>query len=144
MDLSNIIAISGKSGLFSVVSQTKTGMLVQSLVDGSKVPVFPTDKVSALEDISIYTTKEDTPLKEVLKTIFTNLNGEKAIDPKSDKKELFAFMDKVYPDWDRDRIYPSDLKKLFSWYNLLVELKLIDTKEEEEKDTKSSENSDDK
>ena len=119
-------------------------MLVQSLVDGSKIPVFPTDRVSALEDISIYTTKEDTPLKEVLKTIFTNLNGEKAIDPKSDKKEMFAFMDKVYPDWDRDRIYPSDLKKLFSWYNLLVELKLIDTKEEEEKDTKSSENSDDK
>jgi len=93
MDLSKIIAVSGKPGLFSLVSQTKSGMLVESLLDGTKIPVFATDRVSALADISIYTTGEDMPLKDVLVTIFKNLNGEKAIDAKADKKEIIAFME---------------------------------------------------
>jgi hypothetical protein len=132
MDLSKIIAVSGKPGLYSLVSQTKSGMLVESLSDGTKIPVFATDRVSALADISIYTTGEDVPLKDVLITIFKNLNGEKAIDGKSDKKDLVAFMDKVYPEWDRERVYPSDLKKLFNWYNILVENNLIGDKDEED------------
>ncbi len=132
MDLSKIIAVSGKPGLYSLVSQTKSGMLVESLSDGTKIPVFATDRVSALADISIYTTGEDVPLKDVLITIFKNLNGEKSIDGKSDKKDLVAFMDKVYPEWDRERVYPSDLKKLFNWYNILVENNLIDDKDEED------------
>ena len=132
MDLSKIIAVSGKPGLYSLVSQTESGMLVESLSDGTKIPVFATDRVSALADISIYTTGEDVPLKDVLITIFKNLNGEKSIDGKSDKKDLVAFMDKVYPEWDRERVYPSDLKKLFNWYNILVENNLIDDKDEED------------
>ncbi len=132
MDLSKIIAVSGKPGLFSLVSQTKSGMLVESLIDGSKIPVFPTDRVSALEDISIYTTGEDMPLREVLVKMWKNLEGAQAIDPKADKKEMLAFMDKVLPEWDRDRVYPSDIKKLLTWYNLLNEKKLIDEEAAEE------------
>ena len=139
MDLSKIIAVSGKPGLFSLVSQTKSGMLVESLLDGTKIPVFATDRVSALADISIYTTGEDMPLKDVLVAIFKNLNGEKAIDGKADKKEIVAFMDKVYPEWDRERVYPSDLKKLFMWYNILVDHNLIDDKPEEETKDETSE-----
>lgn len=129
MDLTKIIAVSGKPGLYSLVAQTKSGMLVESLLDGSKIPVFPTDRVSALEDISIYTTGEDMPLREVLVTIFKNLEGGKALDAKAEKKEMLAFMDKVLPTWDRDRVYVSDIKKLFMWYNILLEHKLIDTEE---------------
>ena len=79
------------------------------------------------------------PLKDVLVAIFKNLNGEKAIDGKADKKEMVAFMDKVYPEWDRERVYPSDLKKLFMWYNILVEHNLIDDKPEEEAKDETSE-----
>lgn len=139
MDLSKIIAVSGKPGLYSLVSQTKSGMLVESLLDGTKIPVFPTDRVSALADISIYTTGDDIPLQEVLQAIFKNLNGEKAIDAKADKKEMVAFMDKVYPEWDRERVYVSDLKKLFSWYNTLLDHNLIDDKPAEEAKEETSE-----
>jgi hypothetical protein len=129
MDLTKIIAVSGKTGLFELVSQTKSGMLVESLLDGTKIPVFATDRVSSLEDISIFTTAEDMPLRKVLVAMFKNLNGEKAIDPKSDKKDLIAFMDKVLPEWDSERVYPSDIKKLLTWYNILLNRNLIDEEE---------------
>ncbi|PKP04634.1 MAG: hypothetical protein CVU11_04455 [Bacteroidetes bacterium HGW-Bacteroidetes-6] len=135
MDLTKIIAVSGKPGLFELVSQTKSGMLVESLIDGSKIPVFATDRVSSLEDISIFTTGEDMPLREVLVNMFKNLNGEKTIDPKSDKKELLAFMDKVLPEWDSERVYPSDIKKLLTWYNILLDRNLIDEEEPVEEST---------
>jgi len=132
MDLTTILTVAGKPGLYKVHSQTKSGLIAESLIDGKKVPVFANDRVSSLADISIFTTGEDMPLIEVFKTIFQKLNGEKAIDPKSDKYALFAFMDENLPEWDEDRVYPSDLKKLLSWYNLLIEHKLIDLNEEEE------------
>ncbi len=139
MDLTKIIAVSGKTGLFELVSQTKSGMLVESLLDGTKIPVFATDRVSSLEDISIFTTAEDMPLRKVLVAMFKNLNGEKAIDPKSDKKDLIAFMDKVLPEWDSERVYPSDIKKLLTWYNILLNRNLIDEEEpvEETSDEKA-------
>lgn len=129
MDLTKIIAVSGKTGLFELVSQTKSGMLVESLLDGTKIPVFATDRVSSLEDISIFTTAEDMPLRKVLVAMFKNLNGEKTIDPKSDKKDLIAFMDKVLPEWDSERVYPSDIKKLLIWYNILLNRNLINEEE---------------
>ena len=132
MDLTTILTVAGKPGLFKVHSQTKSGLIAESLVDGKKVPVFANDRVSSLADISIFTTGEDMPLIEVLKTLFQKLNGEKAIDPKSDKYALFAFMDEHLPEWDEERVYPSDLKKLLTWYNILIDHKLIDLKEEDE------------
>lgn len=130
MDLTKIMTVSGKPGLFQMVSQTKNGLLVESLLDGRKMPVFASDRVSSLEDISLFTVKEDMPLKDVLNILFKKLDGKKAIDAKSDKKELIAFMDEHLPDWDNERVYPSDVKKLISWYNLLIEHNLISAEEE--------------
>jgi hypothetical protein len=132
MDLTKIMTIAGKPGLYQLYSQTKNGIVVESLIDGRKLPVFANDRVSSLQDISIFTTGEDMPLEDVLKALFTKLNGEKALDPKSDKKELIAFMDENLPEWDRERVYPSDLKKLVTWYNMLIEHKLIDLKDKDE------------
>ncbi|PLW92269.1 MAG: hypothetical protein C0592_11630 [Marinilabiliales bacterium] len=132
MDLTTILTVAGKPGLFKVHSQTKSGLIAESLIDGKKVPVFANDRVSSLSDISIFTTGDDMPLADVFAVLFKKLNGEKAIDPKSDKYELFAFMDEHLPEWDEDRVYPSDLKKLFTWYNILIEHKLIDLEIEEE------------
>lgn len=138
MDLTKILTIAGKPGLYKVLSKTKSGFIAESLIDGKKVPVFANDRVSALSDISLFTTGEDMPLADVFKTFFKKLNGEKAIDPKSDKYELFAFMDENLPEWDEDRVYPSDLKKLLTWYNILIDHNLIDI-EEEEKEEKTEE-----
>lgn len=132
MDLTKIMTIAGKPGLYQLYSQTKNGIVVESLIDGRKLPVFANDRVSSLQDISIFTTGEDMPLEDVLKALFTKLNGEKALDPKSDKKELITFMDENLPEWDRERVYPSDLKKLVTWYNMLIEHKLIDLKDKDE------------
>ncbi|MBN2727815.1 MAG: DUF5606 domain-containing protein [Bacteroidales bacterium] len=132
MDLTKIMTIAGKPGLYQLYSQTKNGIVVESLIDGRKLPVFANDRVSSLQDISIFTTGEDMPLEDVLKALFTKLNGEKALDPKSDKKELITFMDDNLPEWDRERVYPSDLKKLVTWYNMLIEHKLIDLKDKDE------------
>jgi len=140
MDLSKILTISGKSGLFKVVSQTKNGLVVESLVDGKKIPVFVSDRSSALEDISIFTVTEDIPLKQVLLKIFEKEDGKPCIDPKEDPAKLKAYFETILPDYDPDRVYISDIKKLFAWYNLLLEKEMI-TPEEPEKEEKEAENS---
>lgn len=139
MDLTKIMTVSGKPGLFQMVSQTKNGLLVESLLDGRKMPVFASDRVSSLEDISLFTVKEDMPLKDVLNILYKKLDGKKAIDAKSDKKELIAFMDEHLPDWDDERVYPSDVKKLINWYNLLIEHNLISAEEDKEEEKKEKE-----
>lgn len=139
MDLTKIMTVSGKPGLYQIHSQTKNGLIVESLIDGRKMPVFANDRVSSLQDISIFTTGEDMPLEDALKALFTKLNGEKAIDPKSDKKELIVFMDENLPEWDRERVYPSDLKKLVTWYNILIDHKLIDLEEEKKDEAEEAE-----
>ncbi len=138
MDLSNILAIAGKSGLFKVMSQTKNGVIVESLEDGKKMPVFANSRSSALEDISVFTVNEDLPLKDVFKKIFDKANGGKAIDTKADKNEMLKFFEEVLPEFDKDRVYVSDIKKILSWYNLLVDKKLMVFEEEKpEKKTKA-------
>ncbi|MBS4014046.1 MAG: DUF5606 domain-containing protein [Bacteroidetes bacterium] len=138
MDLSNILAIAGKSGLFKVMSQTKNGVIVESLEDGKKIPVFANSRSSALEDISVFTVSEDLPLKEVFKKIFEKANGGKAVDSKADKNEMLKFFEEVLPEFDKERVYVSDIKKILSWYNLLLEKNLMVFEEEKpEKKTKA-------
>ena len=120
MDISGVLAISGKPGLYKVIGQSKETLIVQSLIDGRKFPASATNRVSALEDISIYTYEEDLPLSDVLGKIFSNLSGKSAIDHKSKPEELKAFMLEVLPDYDEDRVYTSDIKKLIQWYNSLL------------------------
>lgn len=133
MNLTGIIAISGKPGLFKVIAQGKNNIIVESLEDKKRVPAYSTDRISALDDISIYTYDDDKPLREIYKTIFEKENGGETISHKEDAKKLQAYLLEILPSYDQERVYGSDIKKLFQWYNLLHkagELKLEETKEE--------------
>ena len=135
MDLSKILSISGKSGLFKVVSNAKNAMIVESLLDQKRFPAFGHEKISSLEEISVFTQGEDMPLKDVFNAFFTKLEGKPAIDAKSDNPALKKFFAEMIPDFDPGRVYVSDIKKMISWYNLLLEHNLLDftEKKEEEK-----------
>ena len=130
MNLEGIISISGKPGIYKVVSNRKNGLIVASIPEGKKLNVFALDKVSALEDISIYTYDDDVPLKDVYAKIFEIEGGAKSIDHKASSDELHAKMEEVLEDYDKDRVYTSDLKKLFQWYNVLAEAGLLVADEE--------------
>jgi len=125
MDLSKVLSIAGKPGLFSMVSQSKSGLIVESLLDGKRIPAFSHERISSLEEISIFTEVDDVPLKEVFQKIFEKEDGKKTISHKSSANELKALMESILPDYDRERVYVSDLKKLVNWYNLLVDKNLI-------------------
>lgn len=133
MNLTGVISISGKPGLFKVVAQAKNNIIVESLIDNKRSPAYTTDRISALEDISIYTTGEDVPLKEVLTLIFNKENGGPAPSHKESSATLETYLKTILPTYDSERVYPSDIKKVFQWYNLLEKggiLKLEDEKTE--------------
>ncbi len=132
MDLSKILTIAGKGGLHEVVTQSKTGLIVQSLETGKKMPVFASDRSSSLEDISLFTTGEDVPLKKVLLKVFDKEEGKACPVNTSDPSAMKKYFGEVLPEYDRDRVYMSDIKKVLTWYNILLEKGLI-VKEEEEK-----------
>jgi len=135
MDLSKILSIAGKPGLFKVVSQGKNSVIVESLIDSRRTPAFAHEKMSSMEEISVFTTGEDLPLKEVFRTFHTKLEGKPTIDPKSANDALKKFFADMVPDFDRDRVYVSDIKKILSWYNTLLQHGLIDFTEEETEKT---------
>lgn len=130
--LNGILSITGQSGLFKLVSQAKNSIIIESLIDGHRMPAYPSSRVSSLEDISMYTEDGDIKLEEVFLKIFDFTNGAKAIDPKSNPDELKSYMEKILPNYDKQRVYVSDIKKLFTWYNLLVEKNMIKKMEEKE------------
>jgi hypothetical protein len=145
MDLSKILAISGKPGLYKMLSQTKSGFIVESLIDGKRFPVFAHERVSSLEEISIFTTGEDDlPLKEVFRKISVALEGKPAPDAGSDSEKLKKFFLQAVPEYDTERVYVSDIKKALAWYNLLVEKEMMEFEEEieEEKTEEKGEETD--
>ena len=121
MSLEKIIAISGKPGLYEIISRTKTGLIVQALSDGKRFPVNGIHNISTLNDIAIYTYEEEVPLREVFLSMFEKESGKSAIDPKSDKQSLLDYFGEVLPEFDSERVYPSNIKKVVAWYNALVE-----------------------
>lgn len=137
MDLSKILAISGKPDLYKHIAQSRNGIVIESITDGKRLNAFTTDKVSALQDIAIYTTEEDLPLADIFKKIFTKENGGEAINHKSSNDEIKSYIEEVIPNYDKDRVYVSDMKRLIKWYNTLQKHNLIDleepVKEEEDK-----------
>ncbi len=140
MDLSKILSISGKPGLYLMVGEAKNNLIVESLLDGKKIPSFAHDRVSTLKEISIYTDSEDVALEKVFKSIF-DYTGGKAVDSskKSSGDSLKSTFAEILPDYDRNAVYVSDIKKIFSWYNLLLEKELLDFTEEEETTTNEEE-----
>ena len=133
MELSKILAISGKPGLYKMLSQTKAGFIVESLTDGKRFPVFAHERISSLEEISIFTTVEDDlPLREVFRKIFAKTEGKQAPDPAGGGDTVKKFFQEVIPEYDPERVYVSDMKKALAWYNLLVEKGMMEFPEEEE------------
>ena len=133
MDLSKIVSISGKPGLYKVKSQAIGKIIVESVSDGKCVPAFAHDRMSSLEEISIFSTDEDRPLKEVFKMIHDKMGDQVDFDYKKasndELREKFAF---VMPDYDEEAVYPSDMKKVFAWYQMLNDKGLLDFTEEPE------------
>jgi len=139
MDLSEYYTIPGKPGVFKMLSQSKNGAIVESLLDGKRLPVFASDKISSLEEIGMFTNGEDVPLKQVFQNIFRKENGgEASVSPKADNNALKTYFSEALPDWDQDRVYVSDIKKVIAWYNLLAEKKLISLEEEPTSEEKPS------
>ena len=136
MDLENIISIAGYSGLHKVVGSTKNGIVVESLEGGKRMAAYSTHKVSALDDISIFTETEDVPLKDVFQKMYGTNNGKAGINHKSSAEELKTFFKKSLPDYDQERVYVSDIKKVIRWYNLLIESGMLKPEEKEGKSKK--------
>lgn len=126
------MAISGHSGLFKFISQGRHGIIVESLTDGKRNNINASAKVSSLTDIAIFTNDGEIAFKDVLKKIKETENGGAAISQKSEDKELKKYFEKILPDYDRDRVYTSDIKKVITWYNQLQALNLLDIIEEKE------------
>ncbi len=141
--LTKILTVSGKPGLYKLVSTGKNLNVVESLTDGKRFPVYITEKVIALSDVSIYTEDGDVPLKNVLAKIKEKEKGGKvSLNSKTANKELFAYLAEVLPNYDKDRVYASDIKKLINWYNLLIENKIDFETEEKESSEESADKED--
>ena len=137
MDLSNILSITGKSGLYKLLSRTPNSFIVESLEDKRRFPAFSHDGVATLDNIAIYTDDEEVSLQSVFQSIFQKHNGTSVAMPK-DNNALKTFFAEVLPNYDRERVYVSNIKKVINWYNILVAHNLVDleepTKEEPAKD----------
>ena len=120
MELKDILAISGQPGLFKYVAQSMRGVIVESLLDGKRMNASATSRVSALTEISMFTEGEDIALADVFTNIWNYTGGKEAISHKESANMIEAEFAKVLPEYDRDRVHVSDMKKCFAWYNMLV------------------------
>ena len=136
MELKEILAISGQPGLFRYVAQSTRGVIVESLVDGRRMNASAASKVSALTEISMYTEGDDSPLAEVFTKIYAHTGGKEAISHKEAPEKLKAAFAEVLPEYDRDRVHVSDIKKCFAWYNTLVAAGFTEFKLPEEAEEK--------
>ena len=132
--LKEILSISGKPGLQKLISNSSNAIIVESLIDGKRFPAYSNSKIISLEDISIYTETEDLPLKEVFKRIYDKEEGKQILSHKEANEKIITYFNEIVPEYDKDRVYTSDMKKIIQWYNLLTEKGLLNfTEEEEEK-----------
>lgn len=141
MSLDKILSISGKPGLHKIITQTRTGAVVESLIDKKRITVGAHSNISILSEIAIYTLTEEIPLRKVLNTIKEKNDAQPtAISHKASKDELEEFFFDVLPDYDEDRVYPSDIKKVVQWYNILQKNNLLeDLDAEDSADTSEEE-----
>ena len=135
MDLSKIISISGMSGLFKVIAQGKGGLIVESFVDKKRMPIHASSKISVLDNISMYLSSGDTiPVEQVLKKIYDKQAGAPALDAKASDDELIKFFGEVLPEYDKEKVHTSDIRKAILWYNLLQKTDIFTQKDEPKKD----------
>ncbi|WP_346881175.1 DUF5606 domain-containing protein [uncultured Algibacter sp.] len=128
MSLEKVLSISGKPGLYKLITQTRGGFVAESLMDNKRISVNMQNNVSVLSEIAIYTLAEEVPLKDVLGKIRAKENGQPtSVKPKDSKDKLEEYFFDVLPDYDEDRVYASDIKKVLQWYNLLQKHDMLDT-----------------
>lgn len=132
MSLSEIIAVSGVGGLYKTIAQSKNSVIVENVSDKKRMPVYASQKVHTLEAISVYTTEKDIPLADVFKKISEKENKGAAIDHKAEDAELKAYFEKVLPDFDKDRVHISDIRKMLQWYNILQKADMLNFEEKKE------------
>ena len=132
--LKGILSISGHGGLFKLVAEAKNNIIVESLSTKKRMPAYSTSKISSLEDIAIYADSGDIPLNDVFKNIYELENGGPAIEGKSSNNDLKSYFAKILPDYDRERVYVSDMKKVLTWYNELHKYDMLSFEEESEED----------
>lgn len=120
MELKDIVAINGKPGLYGIKAHSKGGIIVESLIDGKKFPVTATHNISALNEIAIYTYEEDFPLRIVLKSMGEKEDGKVTMSHKENSKQLISYFREILPNYDEERVYTSNIKKVIQWYNILA------------------------
>lgn len=141
--LKDILSISGYSGLYKYIKKSRNGIIVEHLETKKRMNVDPTARINALEDISIYTDNEDMSLENVFREIYKHEDGKPAMNPKkASAKELKEYFGTVIPEYDTERVYNSDIKKILTWYNQLLKFDLISLEDKEEKEEDQKEESD--
>ncbi len=129
MNLKEILAISGQPGLYKFVAQSTRGIIVESLADGKRSNVPPTARVSSMGEIAIFTDTEDMPIDQVYRNIYKMTEGKPAVSHKAAPEEIRKFFAQALPEYDRDRVHVSDMKKVVAWYNILLDKGMIDLEE---------------
>jgi len=132
MDLKDIMAIAGKPGLYKFVAQGRNAIIVENIETGKRTSAFSTERINSLKEISVFTNEKDIPLEDIFKSIFDTTEGKECIFPKSDVEELKAYFEEIVPDYDKSRVYVSDIKKILLWYNLLLKHDMLSFEEETE------------
>lgn len=140
MTLDKILSISGKPGLYKLLTQTRSGFVGESLLDGKRLSVGIRNNVSVLSEIAIYTLEEEIPLREVFQKIKEKEKGGKtSVSHKDDKLKLEEYFFEVLPNYDEDRVYPSDIKKIVQWYNILIDKGIKDFSGSDDEDATQGE-----
>lgn len=137
MNLKEILAISGKPGLYRLVAQSKGGVIVEALTDGKRFPISAHNNVSALADIAIYTYEDEKPLQEIFKSIFEREEGKSCLSHKESKEAIYTYFGEIVEGFDDERVYISDMKKVLQWYNVLIEHNILNFDEVAEEEATS-------
>ncbi len=137
MELKELLSIAGYSGLFKFVSQGRNGIIVEGLEDKKRMNAFAHFKVSSLDDIAIFTDSGEVQLRKIFKSIYEIENGQQAFGGKIEEKKLKEYFEKILPDYDREKVYVSDIKKVITWYNILMRNNITIFLEEKEETTKT-------
>jgi hypothetical protein len=125
MNLSEIITISGKPGLYKLISKGKNNFIVESLIDKKRIPAFTHDGISSLDNIAIYTINEEVALSDIFEAIYKKENGDLVPDIMKDTNRMKDYFVEVLPEYDQERVFPNSIKKILNWYNILNSNNLI-------------------
>lgn len=137
--IKNILSISGRPGLFKLVNRGKNMLIVESLLNGKRIPAYAHDKVVSLGDISIYTEDDDIPLANVFETIKEKYEGKEVDVKKLDDADIRALFAEILPDFDQDRVYTNDIRKVYAWYNQLIAAGVTEFKDKEIEEDQAAE-----